>query len=569
MESSTSSSTQSQNYENDWGYLLLVEFAHKHLDFQLPELISILDMNGIGVDTISTKDDTKSLPQHQQHKTSCRILPLPNEERYKSEIKAAHRRAFVILEFSTQWYNTTQQRQETGISNDSRNIATLLSRCVLVKRVIELWGYPGATMDDAVQSTRHWIQSTPLGKRIYADNSNPLHTWKVTIHTLGSKYTREEQDVMRKTFAFLDLPGKVQMTDPTHEFLLIREIEMDSLGSPLYPRYGHLQKGNKPQIVLEHDQRPPLACYFGRILAIKTKLNEYDLKKRSYLGPTSMDAELSFVMSNFGQVQQSSVVLDPFVGTGSILVSCALRGAYCVGTDIDWRVLRGRNNSENIYSNFKQYGLPRPDLIRSDNAIYHRHFACHAEPWVDAIVTDPPYGIRAGAKKSGSRLQEIRPVLDEHRHDHIAQTKPYNVADVMADLLDVAARVLVMDGRLVYVIPSYATDFDPAIDLPKHNCLEIIHISYQPFTMELGRRIVTMKKTQFYDSSRRQEYLSKVWINGAASAEKCANIRDKIMEAAKLKPGYEKKARYRKQKRLETKQAKKRAKFEGKGSSTP
>lgn len=171
-------------------------------------------------------------------------------------------------------------------------------------------------------------------------------------------------------------------------------------------------------------------------------------------------------------------------------------------------------------------------------------------------------GIRAGARKSGSRLEETRPVLEQHRHDHIAQTKPYNVADVMADLLDVASRVLVMGGRLVYVIPSFATDFDPATDLPQHECLETLHISYQPFTLELGRRLVTMKKVKEYDPNLREAYLAKVWANGAAGAEKCANIREKINEAAKLKPGYEEKAKFRKQKRVENKHAKKRAKLE-------
>jgi len=157
-------------------------------------------------------------------------------------------------------------------------------------------------------------------------------------------------------------------------------------------------------------------------------------------------------------------------------------------------------------------------------------------------------------------LDEPRPVLEEHRHDHIAQTRPYDVGDVMADLLDVAARVLVMGGRLVYVIPSFATAFDPLEDLPRHECLERIHLSFQPFTPELGRRMVTMQKIKPYNPELRHEYLSKTWKNGPASAEKCANIRDKILEAAKKKPGYEEKARVRKQKRKEHKEAKKEAK---------
>ena len=122
-----------------------------------------------------------------------------------------------------------------------------------------------------------------------------------------------------------------------------------------------------------------------------------------------MDAELSFIMTNLGQIKKGSIVLDPFVGTGSILLSCALRGAYCVGTDIDIRVLRGRNSDENVLSNFRQFNLPRPELIRSDNAIYHRHFRTDTQrPLYDAIICDPPYGIRAGARRTGSRRENPR-----------------------------------------------------------------------------------------------------------------------------------------------------------------
>ncbi len=245
-------------------------------------------------------------------------------------------------------------------------------------------------------------------------------------------------------------------------------------------------------------------------------------------------------------------------------------------------VLRGRNDNENIYSNFQQYNLFRPDLVRSDNSLYSRHYLTGI-PMYDAIITDPPYGeylklctlyrllakvfntanpgIRAGARKSGSKLEHPRPVREDQRHDHIAQTRAYHVSDVMADLLNVAARNLVMGGRLVYIIPSM-TDFDVKTDLPRHNCLKLVNVCYQPLQVELGRRVVTMEKVLEYDGK------GAVWVNGQASAEKCARIRERLMEAAKSKPGYAEKARYRKQKRVETREAKKKAKREAKGNAS-
>ena len=56
----------------------------------------------------------------------------------------------------------------------------------------------------------------------------------------------------------------------------------------------------------------------------------------------------------------------------------------------------------------------------------------------DAIVCDPPYGIRAGARKSGSKHKKkkgqegeeeyvVKAVPEELRAAHIPQTQPYPV----------------------------------------------------------------------------------------------------------------------------------------------
>jgi tRNA G10 N-methylase Trm11 len=46
----------------------------------------------------------------------------------------------------------------------------------------------------------------------------------------------------------------------------------------------------------------------------------FSLKKRSYLGTTSMSAEWSLLMANMGLVRTDCFVFDPFVGTGADLI---------------------------------------------------------------------------------------------------------------------------------------------------------------------------------------------------------------------------------------------------------
>lgn len=55
-----------------------------------------------------------------------------------------------------------------------------------------------------------------------------------------------------------------------------------------------------------------------------------------------MDAELSLIMSNMALLSKGDLFFDPFVGTGSFLVTGAHFGAFSMGCDIDGRQIRGK-----------------------------------------------------------------------------------------------------------------------------------------------------------------------------------------------------------------------------------
>lgn len=71
-------------------------------------------------------------------------------------------------------------------------------------------------------------------------------------------------------------------------------------------------------------------------------------------------------------------MLDPFVGTGSMLVAAAAVGAITLGSDIDMRVIRlgktdARGRHVDLWTNFADYGLmPPAGLMRAD---------AHLMPW--------------------------------------------------------------------------------------------------------------------------------------------------------------------------------------------
>ena len=181
--------------------------------------------------------------------------------------------------------------------------------------------------------------------------------------------------------------------------------------------------------------------YFGKLISGKDdkKLRfytKYDLVNRKYIGPTSTDHVLSFLMTNFAQIKEGQMVIDPFVGTGSLLVPPSHYKAQCFGCDLDVRVLRGysvgytRKSEDdktpqkmqgNIFSNFDDYNFPRPQIIRQDinkPAFRKKNFL------FDAIVCDPPYGWRAGVRKTG--LSDTKKEKREKRLEQKRKEKKEN-----------------------------------------------------------------------------------------------------------------------------------------------
>lgn len=155
--------------------------------------------------------------------------------------------------------------------------------------------------------------------------------------------------------------------------------------------------------------------YFGVELSScklgSAKFNmKYQLGNRIYLGPTSTDNDLAFLMCNQANIEEGAYVFDPFVGTAGLLIPPASNGAVVFGCDLDMRVLNGYsvgriNKKSSYYSvqkkletytpkinlNFQQYEFPQPNILRMDCT--KCAFAPHIQ--FDAIISDPPYGLRA------------------------------------------------------------------------------------------------------------------------------------------------------------------------------
>ncbi|KAH0518422.1 tRNA (guanine(10)-N2)-methyltransferase-like protein [Microtus ochrogaster] len=249
---------------------------------------------------------------------------------------------------------------------------------------------------------------------------------------------------------FLPFEGKVNLKKPQHVFSVLEDYGLDPNRIP----------------------ETPHNIYFGRWIADGQRelIESYSVKKRHFIGNTSMDAGLSFIMANHAKVKENDVVFDPFVGTGGLLIASAHFGAYVCGTDIDYNTFHGlgkasrknqkwRGPDENIRANLRQYGLEKfyLDVLVSDAS----KPSWRKGTYFDAIITDPPYGIRESTRRSGSQKE----------------------------------------------IPKGIEKWYTEEMVPWHPCLKLISNCEQKLSSHTARRLITMEKVKEFEDRDQYSHL--------------------------------------------------------------
>ncbi|XRO76484.1 TIGR01177 family methyltransferase [Methanocaldococcus sp. 10A] len=141
---------------------------------------------------------------------------------------------------------------------------------------------------------------------------------------------------------------------------------------------------------------------------------------RKYFHPGCMLPKLARAMVNLARIKEEDVVLDPFCGTGGFLIEAGLIGAKLIGCDIDWRMASG------TLINLEEYNLlDKVIKVKKLDAKYVKEFLNELNiEKVDAIVTDPPYGISTAKKGEIEKILETLPeVIKENGYFVFAYPK--------------------------------------------------------------------------------------------------------------------------------------------------
>ncbi|MBE6485216.1 MAG: methyltransferase domain-containing protein [Methanosphaera stadtmanae] len=157
------------------------------------------------------------------------------------------------------------------------------------------------------------------------------------------------------------------------------------------------------------------------LLIEQDKRHFFDNKphKRPYFHPGSMSPKLALCMVNLAHVKEGDIVLDPFCGTGGILIEAGNLNTTLIASDLEKCMYEGTklNLAHEGFENFKVYW---EDVRKLE-----------IEETVDAVAMDPPYGISTtlGGEDTKKLYTEALIAIEKHLKDdgHICMASPHYI----------------------------------------------------------------------------------------------------------------------------------------------
>lgn len=410
----------------------LLHFVHEHLSFRWPEFLALASKNNCNFKLISAEGHLKTRP-------------------------------YIIIELE----NFTD---ETSLIKSAR-------ASYLLKDLYELWAYSATSVDDLAEQA---TQSDPFSSRRHAGPDQPF---RVNCESFAAKLSQSTKVEWIRKMTFLEtFDSGVNLREPKQIYCIF---EMN-------------EKLNS------QDTNPKKEYYFGRHITqgSRAALGNFSLKTRKFIANTTMDPLLSLVAANCAKVEPDQLVFDPFVGSGGLLVAAAHMGAFVMGSDIDWLLLHGKSRpsrigqkkrepGESVRANFSQYDL----LDRYLDVMVSDITRCplRRELELDAIISDPPYGIRECSEKIGKRSE--RQPKREHKVRYPSKIS-YRMSELLEDLLTLAADHLKIGGRLIYFLPVIASEDPFEVSIPRHPSLNLVSCSEQSLIGKNFRLMVVMEKSR-------------------------------------------------------------------------
>lgn len=153
------------------------------------------------------------------------------------------------------------------------------------------------------------------------------------------------------------------------------------------------------------------ACFFCLLLHSLDKKQFWEKKPhlRPFFSPGVIMPKIARALVNLSGVKDKELFLDPFCGTGGILIEAGMIGARIIGADVQDKMVKGAKE------NLKSFGLTSDSIVSDATKMPLEDNS------VDAIATDMPYGRSSLVSRSGVvRIAKSRSVfLERLYHDAV------------------------------------------------------------------------------------------------------------------------------------------------------
>jgi tRNA (guanine10-N2)-dimethyltransferase len=163
-------------------------------------------------------------------------------------------------------------------------------------------------------------------------------------------------------------------------------------------------------------------------------------RSRAFFHPAAIFPKLARALVNLTRVGEGGTLLDPYVGTGSLLIEGFCVGADCVGIDISRKMVKGS------LANEKRLGQKWVGIVRADTF----HLPVNS---VDAMVTDVPYG-RASSSEGTATASHLEGLVTS-----------------MKSILKLGGRAVIMHPNQVEIPPSANLNVEEEHQLYMHRRL--------------------------------------------------------------------------------------------------
>jgi tRNA (guanine10-N2)-dimethyltransferase len=165
------------------------------------------------------------------------------------------------------------------------------------------------------------------------------------------------------------------------------------------------------------------SVYVAVIRPHRGKWRSRDLRLRPFRHPSMLEPRLARALVNLSRPVVGGVLLDPFSGTGGVLLEGEVVGCLPVGVDLDWRMARGalRNVSWAgsiggiIRGDARALPVGRADCAASDLP-YGRMSSSHGsstEELLSSVVGQLPRILRTGGYAALMVRERVRPASAE------------------------------------------------------------------------------------------------------------------------------------------------------------